>query len=208
MLADQESEMLGIMFGDGSLSQVGGSIQIAITGNKADDKDYLLNYVHPLFTRLFGINLRTRCRQGEETMDLYTYSKRVALKLNQWGMPISTKNSGELRPKVSLKERSFIRGIFDTDGCVYCKYGKYAQIQFKNSSATLMEYIAECLKKLGFHPTRLQENNARYKFYLCKQAEVDRFFNIIAPANIKHIKRLNVICGHVPPGIRTGSRTQ
>ena len=207
MLTDQESEMLGIMFGDGCLSKVGGSIQIAITGDKTDDKEYLLKHVCPLFAKLFDIDLRTRYRQREKTMDLYTYSKKVASILHEWGMPIGLKNVGELRPRVSLNEKSFIRGLFDTDGCVYRKYGKYAQIQFKSASATLMEYVIKSLKETGFHPTSMQRDDTRYKFYLCRQAEIDKFFEIIAPANVKHLKRFKEIREHIPLSIKTGSRS-
>ena len=50
MLTEKESEILGIMFGDGSLSRTERSVQIAITGNKFDDEVYLIEHVRPLFT--------------------------------------------------------------------------------------------------------------------------------------------------------------
>jgi len=193
MLMEQESEMLGIMFGDGAMSKVGGSIQIAITGNKMDDKKYLLEHVRPLFAKIFGISLKARYRQNENTMDLYTYSKRVALRFQDWGMPIGLKNADKLRPKIELNEKAFVRGLFDTDGCVYRKYGRYAQIQFKNASATLIKYVRESMEKMGFHPTCIQRDDTRCKFYLCRQEEVGRFFEIVAPANTKHLKRFRKI---------------
>lgn len=206
MLMEQESEMLGIMFGDGAMSKVGGSIQIAITGNKIDDKEYLLEHVRPLFEKLFGINLTARYRQNENTMDLYTYSKKIASRFQKWGMPIGHKNADKLRPKTELNEKAFIRGLFDTDGCIYRKYGKYTQIQFKSASATLIEYIRESVEKMGFHTTCIQRDDTRYKFYLCRQEEVDRFFKIIAPANTKHLRRFRKIHEASPLSIRTGSR--
>jgi len=193
MLMEQESEMLGIMFGDGAMSKVGGSIQIAITGNKVDDKEYLLEHVRPLFAKLFGKDLKVRYRPNENTMDLYAYSKRVAFRFHEWGMPIGIKNKEKLRPKVELNEKGFVRGLFDTDGCVYRKYGLYGQIQFKSSSATLMEYARESVEKLGFHPTNMQKDDTRHKFYLCRQKELGKFFEIIAPANTKHLKRFRKI---------------
>jgi len=205
-LTDQESEVLGIMFGDGCLSKVGGSIQIAVTGNKTDDKEYLFRQFRPLFARLFGIDLRARYRQGEETIDLYAYSKKVALTLHEWGMPIGLKNAGELRPRVPLNDDSFIRGLFDTDGCIYRKYGNYAQIQFKSASATLMRYVMQRLKEKGFHPTSMQGEGTRNKFYLCRQTEIDKFFDTIAPANAKHLKRFEEIREQAHPSIKTGSR--
>ena len=105
LLMEQESEMLGTMFGDGAMSRVDGSIQIAITGDEVDDKDYLFGHVRPPFAKLFGINLKTRYRLDEK-----------------------------LRPKTE---------------------------EFKNSSATLIEYARRSVKKMGFHPTSIQLNDSR-----------------------------------------------
>lgn len=63
-------------------------------------------------------------------------------------MPIGLKNVGKLKPNHPLDEKSFIRGMFDTDGCVYRKYGKYVQIQFKSASPSLMEYLKRTWKNL------------------------------------------------------------
>jgi len=208
MLMEQESEMLGVMFGDGAMSKVGGSIQIAITGNKLDDKEYLLGHVRPLFAKVFGTDLKARYRKAENTMDLYVYSKKVASRFQELGMPIGLKNIDELRPKTELNEKAFVRGLFDTDGCVYRKYGRYMQIQFKNASASLMEYVRESIDRMGFHPTLIQQDETRYKFYLCRQKEVDVFFKMIAPANVKHLRRFRKIREARPSSIKTGSRSK
>jgi len=83
MLMEQESEMLGIMFGDGAMSKVGGSIQITVTGSRVEDKEYLLEHVRPLFAKMFGIELKARYRPNENTMDLYAYSKKAWLSPNK-----------------------------------------------------------------------------------------------------------------------------
>ena len=70
-------------------------------------------------------------------------------------MPFGLKKPGFLVPKLEVIPEAFIRGIFDTDGSVYRKYGPYAQIQFKAVSKSLMSFIREHLVSLGFHPTWL-----------------------------------------------------
>src|SRR6267378_6645730 len=87
------------MFGDGSLSRTERSVQIAITGNKFDDEVYLLEHVRPLFQGVFDLELTSRYRHGENTMDLYRYSKEVALTLHSWGMPIGLKKLENLNTK-------------------------------------------------------------------------------------------------------------
>ena len=189
MLNERQSEILGIMFGDGSMSKVGGSIQITITGHKVEDEAYLLKHVCPLFEQEFSAKLKVRYRSNEQTMDAYLYSKKIAKVLAGWGMPRGLKNAGKLQPSTELKEKEFLRGLFDTDGCIYRKYEKYKQIQFKGSSPTLMQYAHQILKKQGFSPSQIGKDETRYKFYLCKQIDVNAFFKVIAPANDKHKKR-------------------
>jgi intein/homing endonuclease len=193
LLTEQESEILGILFGDGSLSRTEGSVRIAITGNKIDDENYLLGHVRTLFLKVFGLELTSRYRNGENTMDLYRHSKKVASVLHSWGMPFGLKKLEDLRPKFKVIPNAFIRGVFDTDGSVYRKYGPYAQIQFKAVSKSLMSFLREHLVALGFHPTRLRPDETKLRFSLCRQNEIDAFFRIVSPSNPKHLKRLRRI---------------
>lgn len=181
------------MFGDGALSKTERSFQIAITGNKTDDRAYLLEHVQPLFAYLFDKQLVARYRKGENTMDLYGYSKSVSGTLHSWGMPIGRKKLADLTPKIGVDSSSFVRGLFDTDGCVYCKYGHYAQVQFKSASYELMDYVQRELRNLSFHPTPIRSDDTKYRFFLCRQKEVDAFFHVIKPSNAKHLRRFLLI---------------
>jgi len=96
-----------------------------------------------------------------------------------------------MAPNSAVETRAFIRGVFDTDGSVYRKYGPYAQVQFKTVSEDLMTFIREELTVLGFHPTRLRPDDAKYRFLLCRQGEVDAFFKVVNPGNSKHIEHLS-----------------
>ena len=193
MLTEQQSEILGILFGDGCLSRTERSVQIAITGNKVDDENYLLGHVRTLFLKVFDLELTSRYRHDENTMDLYRHSKKVASILHSWGMPFGLKKLEDLRPKLELIPIAFIRGVFDTDGSVYRKYGPYAQIQFKAVSKSLMSFIREHLVALGFRPTRLRPDETKFRFSLCRQHEVDTFFRTVSPTNPKHLERLRRI---------------
>jgi hypothetical protein len=165
------------------------SVQITITGHKFDDKEYLIGHVRPLFEQLFALQLKVFLVKDENTMNLYKFSKQVALTLHEWGMPFGRKKLSNLTPNDALDEVSFIRGLFDTDGCVYRKYGPYTQIQFKFASLSLLAYARECLVKLGFHPTSITSDDTKFRFFLSRQAEVDHFFRVIEPRNPKHLRR-------------------
>src|SRR5438093_2729324 len=193
MLTEQESEILGIMFGDGSLSRSERSVQIVITGNKVDDENYLLGHVRGLFLKVFDLELTSRYRHDENTMDLYRHSKKIASVLHSWGMPFGLKRLEDLRPKLEVIPNAFIRGVFDTDGSVYRKYGSYAQIQFKTVSKGLMSFIRDKLTRLDFHPTRIRPDETKHRSLLCRQREVDTFFRVVEPTNPKHLERLKRI---------------
>jgi LAGLIDADG-like domain len=90
-------------------------------------------------------------------------------------------------PAVSLDSVSFIRGLFDTDGCVYRKYWPYIQIQFKSASLSLLDYARQNLAKLGLNPTSTSSDDARFRFFLGRQAEVDSFLRDVKPKNGKHL---------------------
>ena len=193
MLTEQQSEILGILFGDGCLSRTERSVLITITGNKVDDEKYLLGHVRGLFLKAFDLELTSRYRHGENTMDLYRHSKKVASVLHSWGMPFGLKKLEDLRPKIEVIPSAFIRGVFDTDGSVYRKYGPYAQIQFKAASKGFMGFVREHLVALGFHPTRLRPDETKFRFSLCRQNEIDAFFRTVSPTNPKHLERLRRI---------------
>ena len=45
---------------------------------------------------------------------------------------------------------SFIKGLFDTDGCVYLRYKKYPVISITIKSKMLIRQLEDMFKKLGF----------------------------------------------------------
>src|SRR5205809_3066999 len=67
------------------------------------------------------------------------------------------------------------------DGCVYRKYSLYIQIQFKFASLSLLAYARQTLAKLGLHPTSITSDDTKFRFFLSRQAEVDRFFRVVKP---------------------------
>ena len=203
-LDERESEILGIMFGDGSIYRAGrrASLKIEVTGHKVEDRDYLLGHVAPLFLDVFGLEMKPYYKRNENTMRIYAYSRDVAMKLHSWGMPIGPKKNAILLPRVEVVLMAFVRGLFDTDGCVYRKYGPYVQLQFKSISRELMAYTRALLVEQGLHPTKIVRDETRYKFYICRQEEVRAFFrDLVRPANVKHLRRLRAICGRLSFGV-------
>ena len=101
-----------------------------------------------------------------------------------------------------------VQGLFDTDGCVYRKYDNYAQIEFKFGCFETTNSVCSAIRELGFNPTKIQKQKHTitgkflWRFYLCRQKEIDHFFKLVEPKNKKHIMRFKKIRSG-DTGIRT-----
>lgn len=95
--------------------------------------------------------------------------------------------------------RSFIRGYFDTDGCLYIenKRGKpYSRLQMATISPKFARQLKTILLKLGFHVSlhkdcRIKYGwNDLYKIFINGDKMTWKWFEEIKPKNPKFIKKL------------------
>lgn len=194
------AEIVGIMLGDGGIYlDKSRKYQLTISFNK-NEVQYLL-YVKNLtesyfYPYRFGIvNMKTE-------FFLRNISVHMTAHLLDAGLKVGDKTKLQVAiPAWIFDKKAFlircIRGLFDTDGCVYKKFAQYAQIQFKFSSYPLISSVRQALILLGFSPTQIEsEQNKKFlhlKFYLSRQQEIMRFFEIIRPKNFKHVSRFRKI---------------
>lgn len=191
------AEMIGIMLGDGGIylnKKKNYHTTIAFHKNEVS---YLF-YVKKLFEKFFSPYLFYVNELKDEYL-LTNISKCVGGFMVIVGLSEGNKVKNKVRiPDWVFSRREFIcrciKGLFDTDGCVYRKYENYLQIQFKLGCFHLLESIREALIKLNFNPTKMQrelnhKNRYGWKIYLSRQNEIQRFFKEIKPMNKKHILR-------------------
>lgn len=194
------AEIIGILLGDGGLYKYHkNKITTVICFNK-EEKDYL-DYVWNLLSEYFYPYKfsfhNTRSEYQLENMSVYV--GRLFLNAGM-KLGIKTMNSVEIPSWIFEKKLLIpaIRGIFDTDGCIYRKYDDFLQVQFKFSSFSLIYSLNKALIELGFHPTKIHKDvNSKsprgLKFYLSRQGEIDMFMKLIEPKNPKHIIRYEKI---------------
>lgn len=190
--SEELAEIIGIMIGDGCLYlDPLKKYQTTISFNKKE-KDYL-DYVKNLFENYFKYKFCVTTAKDEFL--LRNTSVFVGKKLIEFGLINGNKVKNKIViPSWILENKIFtsraIRGIFDTDGCVYCKYRKYAQIQIKMASPETISSIRFALVSLGFKPTKMRKSYNKgyvdWSFYLSRQDEIKSFFDNIEPANSKH----------------------
>lgn len=100
-------------------------------------------------------------------------------------------------------QKSFLRGLFDTDGCIYLDKHKIKNKTYKHmgwvitsASPKFISDIINLLKNLGYSPTN---RTSQKSVFLRKQNEIIKYFTTIGTNNKKHLNRyLKFKQGRVP----------
>ena len=187
------AEFSGIVIGDGGITDK----QVIITTNSIVDKEYAF-FIKNLIKELFDLEASIIYRKKELAMYIMVSRKKlvkfcnkklglhIGNKLKQ-GLDIPTwiRNNSEL-------EKACIRGIMDTDGCIFeeChkikgKFYNYKRLNITSASPFLRKSIFEIFEKNELSP-KVRNNR-------CVQIEdkekIKRYFEIIGTHNPKHLKR-------------------
>jgi intein/homing endonuclease len=148
------AELLGIIYGDGA---IGNNWQLVISLNSIKDAHYA-GYVSTLIEQLFSISPVVRKRPNQNTLVVVLTSTTIIDYLVQKGAVRGRKLSSQhtIPEWIYRKEeflKYFIRGLVDTDGCIYLhrhriKEKNYVNIGlcFTNYSQELTASIAEVIK--------------------------------------------------------------
>ena len=120
LLNNKTVELAGLIAGDGYLHK--SCNRIIVTGS-LDDLYYYENYIIPIFIKSFNITPKLYKRKGKNAYDLQIENKNVfSFFVNELGMIRGSKKNRVLIPDKIIKNKefskNFIRGLFDTDGCL------------------------------------------------------------------------------------------
>jgi len=156
-------EFLGILIGDGYMRYRPDQrvYQIEITGNVVEDYNYFIKiskFIHNLTGRKPSIRVKTE--YNGQSLRLNINNKKFIRQLIDLGIPLRNKTFTIAIPDEFLGwkySKHIIRGIFETDGCIYfskskkSKYPTYPRIEIKTSSGALLSQITGLLKEKGFN---------------------------------------------------------
>ena len=120
ILNNETAELAGLIAGDGYLHK--DYNRIIITGS-LDDIYYYKNYINLKFIKNFKIKPHIYKRNNKNAYDLQIENKEVfSFFTNKLGMIRGSKKNRVLIPDKIFKNKEFskrfIRGLFDTDGCL------------------------------------------------------------------------------------------
>ncbi|MEK6984590.1 MAG: LAGLIDADG family homing endonuclease [Nanoarchaeota archaeon] len=212
---EKTAEIVGLSFGDGSLTRRHsgrdkGRLRFQLRGNITEDKEHYDKYIIPLFNEIFSLNINpVVCNGKDKSYGISIESAKICNLLQELKIPVGIKRELKIPDWITLNEnfsKSFLRGLIDTDGSVYCKkdynYPAKGYIKIRiaigSISKNLIKESSHLLKNLGIHNLILKD----YKPMALNCKEVSRlqidgpnvldYFNVISSKNPKHITKFQV----------------
>ncbi len=235
-ISPELAEVCGVHAGDGYLRGEGQRWELDISGN-VEEKDYYDHHLKLLFENLFGIEVNCRFFPHRSTYGFVIRNREVIKTMHELGFPYGNKSTIIKVPKKVMKSNNnevlsrFLRGLFDTDGCVHfrtsSKKQKYTEfkkthhhypiIQFSTVSKELYHNVKEILGMLGFgkvgvytYVPKKPNENVRYVLTLYGSEKTKKFFNAACPKNPVKLSRylLWKKNGHCPSNLTYDQRMQ
>ena len=206
--SEKLAEFIGILAGDGHVGyhEKSNDYLITISSNAKDELKYL-RYAKKLANLLF--NFEMKLRKQDNTLSIYKRSKAIFLFLQIIGF--QKKNCCVRIPPWILDDdkfaKSFIRGLFDTDGSVSLKnnHGRhkfYPVISIASKDEQLIKRVSIFLKKwdLRFHignesyfDNRTRKKYRKTKLEINGYDAAKRWFKLIGTSNNKHKEKLGQV---------------
>lgn len=186
------AEFVGIMIGDGGMTKY----QTTITVHSEDDHDYSL-FISGIIKKLFKIKPALRQRREAKCTVIMTSSVELVQYLKKKGVLQGNKIVRGLDvPQWIVKNKKYkatcLRGIFDTDGCIYWESHQikqktycYPRWSLVSASPNLRKSVSDILFSLGFHPKTRSNRSVNLE----NQIEILKYFEEIGTNNRKHSER-------------------
>lgn len=187
------AEFVGIILGDGGITQY----QVRITLCSKNEKEYG-KFISKLIKRLFSVPIGICNRKKESTINLVMSRKKlVRFCIEKLGLKQGNKIKQQVDIPGWIKQNKLysiasIRGLIDTDGCVFnhrykvnSKFYKYKKLAFTSHSEPLRQSVFDILKENGLNPRLAQRKDVR----LDSVEDMKKYFRIFSSHNPKLLKR-------------------
>lgn len=205
-ITSELAEETGWHIGDGSMNfynqegKLRGIYQLR--GHIEDDKPHYIERIKPIFKLLYGIDVSLREMPSTRVFGFQIWNDGLVKFKQNLGLPLGKKFDVVI-PEAFLTDDklkiSVVRGIFDTDGCVYLEKRKdkfYPRMEISTISLKLANQLLEILNNLGFRttmykvfPYQVGNRLLYYKVNIRGTEMFHKFVEIIKPANPKHIRK-------------------
>ena len=208
------AELCGAVMGDGWIEERERGFFIA--GDPSEDGEYYDRHFLKLINGVLGIHTKTKNFPYWRVYGISLYRKELIQKLLNFGLAKGKKVKSAYVPEWIFNSDkkvvfSFLRGLFDTDGCIFCQkdYTKYAnefnskhhtkiRIRIGCISSKLIDQIFVLCKKYGFKVVRrtvkrgFSYHRNRCDTHILEINEIKsigNWFDNLKPSNPKHVTK-------------------
>lgn len=190
----QLAEFMGIEFGDGGIGNIW---QIIISLNSISDIVYA-EYITNLGLSLFGLMPRLRKRPNQNTLVVVYSSTHLVDFIVSKGAVRGNKIAEQINIPEWIKqdpeyEKAFVRGLIDTDGCLYIHEHTIKNVPYRNLglcftsfSNNLVTSIANIFTKNGIKPYITNKNRC---IYLYSYKSVLKYLSIFGSSNPRILEK-------------------
>ena len=212
---EKTAEIVGLCFGDGSLTRRHsgknkGKLRFQMRGHITEDREHYDSHIKPLIDEIIGTIPTTIYKGKKPYYGISTESSTICNYLVSLGVPIGIKKELKV-PEWILEKKEFIsgflRGFFDTDGCIFCQKSyntknnlhRLVKIIFGSISSKLISAVHSLLKRVEIksvvkNPILHKEKNwnSLHILRIESNKDVERWFEIIGSNNPKHATKFEV----------------
>jgi len=189
-------EFIGALIGDGFTNNYGCRYITEYCGDNRFDKDYYDRFIIPFAKKQFKANARIRYRDNAMWINFRSKCLHEML-INRFSIPAGVKFDKVMIPDEIIDSTpelisSTIRGIFDTDGCVFFDKRKiykepYIRIALQLENPPLIRQVYRELLKLGVKAHLLKDNR---RIQINGKEAVKEYLEKVGFSNKRHIDRI------------------
>ncbi|MFH1586635.1 MAG: LAGLIDADG family homing endonuclease [Candidatus Diapherotrites archaeon] len=220
---EKHAELVGLHFGDGSLIRRKGTerLRFQLRGDAISDRAHYENFIIPLCNELIGFPIlgrpvTTTYYKKRNCFGVAVESAQLAGFFEKLGVKVGRKEELEIPEWIKNDEnfsKAFVRGLFDTDGCIY--YGTnhtaksnlhiVGRIIITSTSKNLMHGVSAILSKIRLKHSikeRRKTNGEKNVFVVeVQRPHEKKFMSLIGSHNQKHLNKFKIaqIFGFCPP---------
>ncbi|MFH1587438.1 MAG: LAGLIDADG family homing endonuclease [Candidatus Diapherotrites archaeon] len=203
-LSNDLCEFIGALIGDGYTNR---GVIVGICGHNELDKSYF-KYLNRNAKSLFGLDGSLIKKKNKNANDMRFYSKNLYDMLtNRFEFPKKRKTEnikipGEIMNSDESLIFSTIRGIFDTDGCIFFDrrraYSKpYPRITLQIVSVPLINQLVKILGKYFVVSNRNYPGRNAYYLEIYGHEQFEKWMNLIGFSNERHLNRIEKALGEI-----------
>jgi len=180
-------EFIGAFMGDGHMGLYGHHAVVGFTGHAKLDNEYYYRTIIPAVKKLFQIQTCSIWKK-ENIMRVTFHSKRlVELLIKRFGFSTGVKFDKIVIPDEILYSSNeqhvaaVLRGMFDTDGCVFFDKRKiyrnpYMRFNLTMYNPPILDQVVQALAKLGIHSSRA---NSKKSIQITNSKNIEGFSGLL-----------------------------